>query len=330
MRNRLLYGEAGHCEPEARCEDGLPVNLCNLLLFVMALEAGVQAFSFEKYPSRLSLSPHSVIKTKPLSIYSNSIASLLLSLQKYPSLTISTTYTTMESSLISLPRELRNRIYHHLWTIMPVLLFPSRTAWYACPPMPVDLVSGVSHGLPHWLLASRTILAEGIDEFHMAGTIEVNLSAGVEGKGLLAANTARHIHVTPRLSLIHAVPAAVWREIHSEDGRRLGEVMGIATHATKCTVVIQLDHEAQVAEVLDFSALNVVAQTQVSRVELWLSGVTMWTLGEMAAMNEIAELSKEVFEDMEMEVKSAVVSPPPGSGNQFPEVCVWRCVFWKD
>jgi hypothetical protein len=196
--------------------------------------------------------------------------------------------------------------------------------------MPVDLVSGVSHGLPHWLLASRTILAEGIDRFHMAGTIEVNLSAGVEGKGLLAANTARHIHVTPRLSLIHAVPAAVWREIQSEDGRRLGEVMDIAAHAKKCTVVIQLDHEAQVAEALDFSALDVVAQTQVSRVELWLGGVTMWTLGEMAAMNKIAELSKEVFEDMEMEVKSARVPPPPGSGNQFPEVCVWRCVFWKD
>jgi hypothetical protein len=33
MRNRLLYGRAGHCEPEARCEDGLPMTLCNLLLF---------------------------------------------------------------------------------------------------------------------------------------------------------------------------------------------------------------------------------------------------------------------------------------------------------
>jgi hypothetical protein len=75
--------------------------------------------------------------------------------------------------------------------------------------------------------------------------------------------------------------------------------------------------------------LDVVVQTQVSRVELWLGGVTMWSVGEMAAMNEIAELSNEVFEDMGMEVKSARVPPPPGFGNGFPEVCVWRCVFWK-
>jgi hypothetical protein len=119
----------------------------------------------------------------------------------------------MESSFINLPRKLRNRIYHHLWTITPVLLLPSRTVWYAHPPMPIDLVAGVSHRLPHWLLASRTILAKAIDEFHMAGTIEVDLGAEVEGHGLLASNTARHIHVTPHLSPIQAVPAAVWREI---------------------------------------------------------------------------------------------------------------------
>jgi hypothetical protein len=236
----------------------------------------------------------------------------------------------MDSPFINLPREVRNRIYHHLWTITPILLLPSRTAWYGHPPIPVDLISGFSRGLPHWLLASRTILTEGIDEFHMAGTIEVDIGTGVEGKGLLAANTARHIHVSPRLSPIHAVPAAVWREIQSEDLGRLGEVMAIPAHAKKCTVVINLDREAQVTEVLDFSALDVIAQTQVSRIELWLGSVKMWSAGEMAVMNEIAELSNEVFKDMEMQAKSVPVPPPPGFGNGSPEVSVWRCVFWKD
>jgi hypothetical protein len=91
-----------------------------------------------------------------------------------------------------------------------------------------------------------------------------------------------------------------------------------------------LDREAQVTEVLDFSALDVIAQTQVSRIELWLGSVKMWSAGEMAVMNEIAELSNEVFKDMEMQAKSVPVPPPPGFGNGSPEVSVWRCVFWKD
>jgi hypothetical protein len=231
---------------------------------------------------------------------------------------------------MNLPREMRNRIYHHLWTITPILQLPSRTAWYAHPPMPRDLVSGVSRGLPHWLLTSCTILAEGIEEFHIDGTIEVDLGAEVEVKGLLVADTARHIHVTLRLSPMHAVPAAVWREIHSEDEARLGEVMEIAMHVEKCTVEITLVREAQVAQVLDFSALDAVAQNQVSMVELWLGGVKMGSVGEMAVMNEMVELSDEVFGHMQMEAKRISVPPPPGFGNGVPEVCVWHCVFWKD
>jgi hypothetical protein len=87
MRSRLLCGGAGHCEPEARKEDELPVDLCKVVLSAMALEARareeVEPLNFEKYRGCLSLSPHLVIKKKTLPTRSDSTVSLLLSLQKY-------------------------------------------------------------------------------------------------------------------------------------------------------------------------------------------------------------------------------------------------------
>jgi hypothetical protein len=236
----------------------------------------------------------------------------------------------MASLLMSLPRELRNRIYHHLWATTPLTILPARSAWYDQPPTALGLVSGVSRGMPTWLRTSRAILTEGIEEFHVAGTIEVDLGASVQGGGLLAADTARHILVTLALTPIQAVPAAVWRDICPQGGQRFGEVIGNAAHLKKCTVVVTLDREARVAEVIDFSALDILVQTEVSRIELWVGDVRMGSVGELAIGNEIAGLANDVFEDMQLEVKTIPVQLPQGFGVGGQEACVWRCTFLKD
>jgi hypothetical protein len=236
----------------------------------------------------------------------------------------------MASLLMSLPRELRNRIYHHLWATTPLTILPARSAWYGHPPMPLSLVSGVSRGMPTWLRTSRAILTEGIKEFHVAGTIEVDLGASVQGGGLLAADTARHILVTLALTPIQAVPAAVWRDICPQGGQRFREVIGNAAHLKKCTVVVTLDREARVAEVIDFSALDILVQTEVSRIELWVGDVRMGSVSELAIGNEIAGLANDVFEDMQLEVKTIPGQLPQGFGVGGQEACVWRCTFLKD
>jgi hypothetical protein len=56
----------------------------------------------------------------------------------------------------------------------------------------------------------------------------------------------------------------------------------------------------------------------------------MGSVGELAIGNEIAGLANDVFEDMQLEVKTIPVQLPQGFGVGGQEACVWRCTFLKD
>jgi hypothetical protein len=83
-----------------------------------------------------------------------------------------------------LPRELRDMVYHYLWTYTPLIteLYPQRTSYNNSQPA-LSITYGfidedgqlclASEALPRWILVSKTFLGEGMEQLRSKGYWDV-------------------------------------------------------------------------------------------------------------------------------------------------------------
>jgi hypothetical protein len=195
--------------------------------------------------------------------------------------------------------------------------------------MPLSLLSDpIPASLMLWLLTSRTMLQEGLEQFHIHGTIETDLTHDhdLTFPPLLSPSNTRNVQVTLRLAPVAVIVAAVYREIERVDVRglaRLGQAMG---DEQRIQIHTQFDREAHLARVLDLSPIDLLTQ---DRIEIVVSGVQIGNTGESAVFGKVAELWDD-FGDMSVQARRHVppIPPPIGFGTG-PAVCSWRCVVWR-
>jgi hypothetical protein len=96
------------------------------------------------------------------------------------------------SRFMSLPREIRNAIYHELWNLAPVraLSFDSHPAKLHYEAIDVEHLRCVN-GLPNWLLINRAFLSEGMAQFHLKATWIF------EPKTVIRYHTSHYVRIFP-------------------------------------------------------------------------------------------------------------------------------------
>jgi hypothetical protein len=249
-----------------------------------SLRSGVFAFT-------LNTSGQNNLRKRAVSPPQFSLRVQFPSLPSHLSPTIQHHTTHLSKMLLTLPRELRNQIYHHLWSSVPArALSTGHTAWYFCVPMPLSLLSNpIPVGLPSWLPTSRAMLQEGLEQFHIHGAIQTDLTYDhdLTFPPLLSPSNARNVQVTLRLAPVTASVAAVYREIERVDARGLARLGQATGDEQQIKIHIQFDREAHLACILDPSPIDLLMQ---DRIEIVVSGVQIGSEGELTVLRAAAEL----------------------------------------
>jgi hypothetical protein len=290
----------------------------------------------------ISFSPSRKRKIRAFALGHKPMFSLRIPFPIVPNLqhqSLSLPTNTMAPNFFSLPRELRNQIYSHLWHATPVLTLSkdkSLTAWYAHRPLNLQLVRGPVHiGLPAWLLTNKRVLREGVEEFHIEGIIALDGSgAGLAGGGtVLSASTAREVHITMVEVADEGLgETSLHREVDANGVVRLGEMVdGGKTKMLK--IYVDLAPRANVPQTMNLAPLGVIEHLEsLRRVELVvqdreLNGTARSTL-EPCLLKEVRELGREAFGGWEAKVNRQLPPMQLPAGFVVPGyACTWRFVW---
>jgi hypothetical protein len=193
--------------------------------------------------------------------------------------------------------------------------------------MSLGLISNpIPAGLSSWLLSSRAMLEEELEQSYIHGIIDVDVRAATFLL-LLPTSTARHVYVTLRLAAVRASVAAMYREVDVEDARSLARLAKGMGNAKRIQVCVRFDYEANLTRMLDFSPIALLTQ---ECVEVVVSGVEIRGDGDFAVLGALTDLVDD-FGDGDVQVGRNVPPLPRRMGFQTgAKVCSWWCVFWRE
>ena len=176
-------------------------------------------------------------------------------------------------TFFSLPRELRDQIYHHVWlatpTIKPYNHLVSLTTWSrynssgslreTLPDGP-HITSSASPGLPTWLLTNRAIFSEGCEQFHRLGHTFVDFKGDAAYKytSLPFVLGAHDIHFVPRMDRWNPhVNAQVLRHPRADDVAYIKSIVSQAENVRTVRITLDMDL-GQTGQYVDLWRLHVL------------------------------------------------------------------------
>lgn len=229
----------------------------------------------------------------------------------------------MSNNFLSLPRELRDCVYHELWEFTPYIhITPCQKvvsnrgmtrvrAWYRR----ADNCS-TPQGLPSWLRTSKQILAEATEEFELKGIWIFGIGARYDPAlvpPILSALQARHValdlqrsfYLSPEDELFYTPGSCLkLNERAVEWVNKIVKYLKPARSVTELTVHLRLNHMQQLTKYIDFQGLG----TTLAALQPWKFNVKVRYCCSAKLTVGVEESIAQAISNMGAEVLKATVA----------------------